>query len=292
MKNIGEKLRLAREKQGIPLEEMSNRTKIAVDRLKAIEEGNIGFFDDDISYLRYYIRFYCNALKIDYEQFRDQLENAVDEFHTTLKLQKIEETNDIERSIKKKAEVHNIQEKLNKKLDLPMLSLIVIVIILLIALTSVFFVYILPQWRSPDPSFQHSDPIVNPDITDEPDENDPIVDVPTTSKLQFSAVDSRTYQIIDWYDNEEVAIKITFGRDTWIKVFYDGEASDNPASKIYQKGTSLEILYNAKKDSEIMIHLGGMNGNSIFINDKQVELSQSIANFSSGLKLTFIFKGE
>jgi hypothetical protein len=41
-----------------------------------------------------------------------------------------------------------------------------------------------------------------------------------------------------------------------------------------------------------MINLGGMNGNTIYVNGEVLNLDESIANWNTGLKLTFIFEGE
>ena len=74
MKNVGQKLKARREELGYTLEEMSTRTKIQPHYLKAIENGDLEFFKDDLSYLRYFLRFYCQALQIDFEEIRNEFE--------------------------------------------------------------------------------------------------------------------------------------------------------------------------------------------------------------------------
>ncbi|MDD2591201.1 MAG: helix-turn-helix domain-containing protein [Erysipelotrichaceae bacterium] len=290
MKDVGEKLRLAREGLGVSLDEMSYRTRIAVDRLQAIENGDIAFFSNDISYLRYYIRFYCNTLNIDFEDIRTELDHHIDEFHETKRLKKLESIEQMDKSIKRKAELHDIKTKLNKKFDLPILSLFVVVIILAITLISVFIIYIFPNWFKEEPEFVHPDPIVEPVDEEKNDEEDEVMVEETDIKI--TNLDDRTFQLTGYADNETVAIKIIFGRDTWVKISYDGVVSDNPASKIYKDGSFIEILYAAKNDGEVLINLGGMNGNQIYVNDELVDLNDSIAQWNTGLKLTFIFKGE
>lgn len=292
MKEIGKELRLARENQGFSLEEMSDRTRIVIDRLQAIENGDVTYFDHDISYLRYYIRFYCNALGVDFEQYREQLDQSIDDFHETKRLSKIETQEESEKSIKRKVEVHKLNASLNKNLDIPAVSLIIVVVVVLLALTSVFFVYILPQWFNPEPEYPQSDPIVEP-IDEEDEQPDEIEDEkPSLSKITLSPIDTRTYRVLGWITDETVAIKVEFGRDTWVKVSYDGVVTDNPASKIYKKDSMIEILYPATLDGQVMINLGGMNGNTIYVNGEILNLDESIANWNTGLKLTFIFEGE
>ncbi len=292
MKEIGKELRLARENQGFSLEDMSDRTKIVINRLQAIENGDVTYFDHDISYLRYYIRFYCNALGVDFEQYREQLDQSIDDFHEIKRLSKIETQEESEKSIKRKVEVHKLNASLNKNLDIPAVSLIIVVVVVLLALTSVFFVYILPQWLNPEPEYPQSDPIVEP-IDEEDEQPDEIEDEkPSLSKITLSPIDTRTYRVLGWITDETVAIKVEFGRDTWVKVSYDGVVTDNPASKIYKKDSMIEILYPATLDGQVMINLGGMNGNTIYVNGEILNLDESIANWNTGLKLTFIFEGE
>ena len=292
MKEIGQELRLARENQGFSLEEMSDRTRIVIDRLQAIENGNVAYFDHDISYLRYYIRFYCNALGVDFDQYRERLDTAIDDFHETKRLSKIETREETERSIKRKVEAHKLNIASKKNFDIPVVSLIIVMVVLLIALTSVFFIYILPQWVNPQPQYPQSDPIIEP-LEDDEKQPDTIENQqPQTSNITLSPIDTRTYRVLGWVSNEEVAIKVEFGRDTWVKVSYDGVVTDNPASKIYKKDSMIEILYPATKNGEVMINLGGMNDNTIYVNEKILNLDKSIIDWNTGIKLTFIFEGE
>ena len=57
MKEIGATLKKRREELGYTLEEMSNKTRISVAQLKALEDGDLEFFKDDLSYVRYFVRF-------------------------------------------------------------------------------------------------------------------------------------------------------------------------------------------------------------------------------------------
>ena len=168
--------------------------------------------------------------------------------------------------------------------------MIIIIVILVISLCSVFFIYILPELNGSTTAFEQSDPIIDTPIVDEPDEptqtTDPIVTVLTVEEL-----DSHTYQISGWKDDDTVSIKIAYGRDTWTKISYDGVVSDNPASKIYLSGSEIEILYQPKNDGEILINLGGLKNNQIYVNDTLVTLDQEITDWNSGIKLKFVFKG-
>ena len=48
MKEIGQKLRERREELGFTLEQMCEKTKVTIPNLKAIEAGDLEYFDNDL----------------------------------------------------------------------------------------------------------------------------------------------------------------------------------------------------------------------------------------------------
>ena len=102
MKEIGATLKKRREELGYTLEEMSNKTRISVAQLKALEDGDLEFFKDDLSYVRYFVRFYCQALYLDFDPLRDQLSQDLDQFTETMSLKAIHVFNHIFFLLKRK----------------------------------------------------------------------------------------------------------------------------------------------------------------------------------------------
>jgi cytoskeletal protein RodZ len=69
---VGEQLRLAREAQGMELQEIVDSTKIRSDHLRALEEGNYSVFSAPV-YIRGFVRSYSTLLKLDTAQLLEQL---------------------------------------------------------------------------------------------------------------------------------------------------------------------------------------------------------------------------
>ena len=67
MKEIGAVLYEARTEQGLTLEELSERTRIRVDYLKAVEEGNPEKVPGE-AYFRAFIRTYAREVALDPEE--------------------------------------------------------------------------------------------------------------------------------------------------------------------------------------------------------------------------------
>jgi len=83
---------------------------------------------------------------------------------------------------------------------------------------------------------------------------------------------------------------VYFASDTWTRVSVDGVQVESPASTIYKKDESIELLVNAKKDMIITLQLGYYKGNIIKINDKDVVLNESLQNREDAQTINFIFE--
>lgn len=64
MASVGEQLRGAREKQGLSLSEIVERTKLRADHVRALEEGNYDIFAAPV-YVRGFVRSYASLLKLN-----------------------------------------------------------------------------------------------------------------------------------------------------------------------------------------------------------------------------------
>ena len=71
MKEIGLKLKLKREENGVSLEEAATDLKMRVSQLESIEAGKKDDFKD-IFYLKYFIRDYAKYLGLDSEKILDE----------------------------------------------------------------------------------------------------------------------------------------------------------------------------------------------------------------------------
>ena len=301
MKNVGSRLKEQREEVGFTLEEMSSKTKITVPQLRALEEGDLNYFKEDISYVPYFVRFYAQALYLDYDTLRADVELAIKDLHHTQKLNIIKQNKQTEENVKKRVSNQKsdyfsgvLRPAGKRKVDYSLLSLLVFVILLLITLLVVFFVYVLPMIN--DSSLQNQDNKIvglpeNPnDVEQKPNEDD--TDIPFISNAVVTQINSVNYDITGYAENEEILFSVTFARDVWMKVYIDGVATDNPLSKTYKKDEVMELRLLAKDDTNVMLHFGNLKDNVLRINNEQVVWDTSIANWLRGIRINFRFKGE
>lgn len=64
MGSVGEQLCAAREKQGLSIPQIAERTKLRADHVRALEEGNYDVFAAPV-YVRGFVRSYAGLLKMD-----------------------------------------------------------------------------------------------------------------------------------------------------------------------------------------------------------------------------------
>lgn len=295
MKNVGQKLKTRREELGYTLEEMSTRTKIQPHYLKAIENGDLEFFKDDLSYLRYFLRFYCQALQLDFEEIRNEFEKNMEDFGETQTLKKIHEQEVRQQSINKRIQDStNKMKPERKKLDYSLISLILVISAIAVA-GVIFFVKMGPSL------FDRPEPTVPPVVNVLPSENpegsqgaeetaSPVI--VEKSVLTVTTVDGVNYEVRGWKENEQISIRVDFGRDTWMRVAYNGVDTNNPASKIYLVGETMEVLQNAQQDLKITLHFGATLGNKVYFNDIETALDPRFSKLETGQQMHFVLKGE
>ena len=97
MKEIGQKLKLKREENGVSLEEAASDLKMRASQLESIEEGQKDDFKDVFS-LKYFIRDYAKYLGLDGEELLDEFNEYLFEQTSRISLE------DIEAAIKEKEE--------------------------------------------------------------------------------------------------------------------------------------------------------------------------------------------
>jgi len=73
MASVGEQLRAAREKLGLSIQDVVDRTKLRSDHVRALEEGNYDVFAAPV-YARGFVRSYASLLKLNMPVLLEQLE--------------------------------------------------------------------------------------------------------------------------------------------------------------------------------------------------------------------------
>ena len=92
MKELGQKLREAREKNNVSIEEVAEDLNLRPSQLENIEEGNIKAFKD-VFYLKYFIRDYAKYLGLDYEKLVDEFNDFLFDYTSKIPLDDIKKAN-------------------------------------------------------------------------------------------------------------------------------------------------------------------------------------------------------
>lgn len=128
MKEIGEKLRNAREEIGISIEEASTDLKISKTQLSNLEDGNMDTFKDIIN-VKYLIRDYAKYLGLDKEDLVDDFNEYLFDVTSKISLEDIKSIKDKKDGKDKKVKSPYTTIKVKKKVSVPLLIVVFIVII-------------------------------------------------------------------------------------------------------------------------------------------------------------------
>ena len=88
MKEIGEKLREARESMGITIEEAATDLKLRPSQIENIEEGNKDNFKD-VFYLKMFIKNYSKYLGLDYDKMVEEFNEYLFDFTSKISIDDI-----------------------------------------------------------------------------------------------------------------------------------------------------------------------------------------------------------
>ena len=309
LENIGQILKEKRLELNYTLEDMSQKTKMSTVQLKAIEDGNISFFKEDLSYLSYFVRYYSNALNIDYNELRKDLDYTITEFTQTISIKEISELEAInekidsnvkkkdkmsDRSLSKKAK--NLT-KARRSIDYTSWLLLGLAVIITIGLIFSFFKFIVPAFKNSDPIDK---PIVTPlPNTDEgetptkpkPTEPEPEPEKPAEGETVVSKVDASNYSIQSWGENETMMFELKLLIDTTLRFNLDGVAQSTPEPRIYRSGETVSFTTTALEGRTLLVNVGFPLNNEIYLNGEKVELDASITSSKKPAAILFTFNG-
>lgn len=296
MDQIGNLLKQRRLELGLSLEEVSARTKLTHTHLKAIEEGNIYYFKDDLSYLAYYVRYYATELGLNYDAIRFDVESLINDYTMSIDASQVRKRIEINDNIKKKIGDQpqyrnpNLSKKKRRKLDLSFLAFIATAVLLFCLLVYLGINHA-PSWFNQDPIDK---PIVNkpeekpdPDVEEPGDEPNDIVD---ENKMEIVAVDATNFEIVNWDETVPLVLEVKFlANQTWIAVRVNNLTISNPGSRIYSNGEEIRVSELGEANKEVLLHFGLMRGNEVYVNGEPLALDEQIANTNGVVKLNFKF---
>lgn len=292
MNEISELLKAKRLEMGMSVEEVSKKTRLSIAHIHALEAGNIKYFDNDLSYLRFYIKAYCEAVSLDYDEIKERIQESIFEYTTSFQIKKEDAIKRSESNIRQYAKSESQKTTGNtkikkratikqnaRKIDFSLVSFLATVGVLLICVLAVAGMYLIKNMNS-EPDVSNDPPVVDADPNagkedDKPiqkdDEKEPVILDMTVTK-----VDQDRYRI----DNaqEEITITIEFVPSSWFLATMDGVDLTKPVSKIYDAGSQLQLTMDPEENEELRLRFGYFAGMKIKVNDEYIEIDEAIAN--------------
>lgn len=297
MNQIGSILKSRREELGFTLEAMSLKTKVPLAKLKAIEEGNLAYFENEITYVKFYVRYYFNALHLDFDDYKELLDEALGDYSQTGTLKKLEAIQESNQRIKEKSQASKpVKESAKKtpkkpkpKTDVAFVSMFVVSLLIVAALIYVFISAVLPMLsKNPD----DGKVVVVPDpITHEDDDDDPVI--PEDKILTVTVKDPTHYEVTGYDVGQEITLIISQpNTSSWLGSKVDGVKVLNPTTGFYEKGAIYTLIVpDAHDDMEIEIVIGWVYKQKITLNGLDVPIDKSIYTSGDKTYFTFTFKG-
>lgn len=137
MKEIGEKLKDAREAMGISTNEAAEDLKLEVSQIENLENGNMESFKD-IYYLKYLIRDYSKYLGLDKEHLVNEFNEYLFDYTSKISLEDIKNA----KAISKKEEEEKIKSPytIEHKSKLPVLNFVIYGLLAVILIIILVFV--------------------------------------------------------------------------------------------------------------------------------------------------------
>ncbi|MEF9919753.1 MAG: helix-turn-helix domain-containing protein [Erysipelotrichaceae bacterium] len=299
MEKIGALLKSKRLEVGLTIEEVSAKTRLTTKHIRAIEEGDISYFRDDLSYLRYFLRSYCDVLGINFDDIKGELMTSIDDYTSTSLMNKVNEHEKIEENITQRAKIiTKPKAKEHKKIsknDLSIVSLFAIVGVVIVALIFAFVTYVLPnigkdkETAGGVPPQSTNTPKPEKDVNDKDKEENK--DTKPTTNLMIKEIAPDTYEIENVVANSDLNIDITFESNSWFAMYLDNVTLSEPLSKVYNFQEKISYKTKAVLNQKIGIRFGYMANHKILVNGVEVKLNPTITSDINPTTITLVVKG-
>ncbi len=133
MKEIGQKLKEAREEIGVSIEEVAEDLKLRPAQIENIENGDSSAFKDMFN-LKYLIRDYSKYLGLDKEDLVDEYNEYLFDYTSKISLEDIKAAKKERNDAKRVRSPYTAERKSKKKVFIAFLYVIIITLIILITL--------------------------------------------------------------------------------------------------------------------------------------------------------------
>lgn len=287
MENIGKMLKEKRLELGLSIDDISKKTRLTPKHVKALEEGEMSFFHEDLSYLRFFVKSYCDAVNVDFEDVKDELRGSIDDYTTTY-LNKAELTHqEIERNVSRSERLSRVQSSDTgrrslrmQKPDVSLVSLVAIIGVVVIVILFTFVIFLKSGNKNNDLSQkQPVAPIQNEVGKNETEDKDKPSDTNDKKEMEIVAGDDATHFFLtNIKDGDKVKIDTAFtGSNSGYSVTIINDGNEEVRNnEVYNMGQVATTEVEVKQGTKINVYVGCMYKTEIKINDKVVKLDNSV----------------
>lgn len=287
MENIGKMLKEKRLELGLSIDDISKKTRLTPKHVKALEEGEMSFFHEDLSYLRFFVKSYCDAVNVDFEDVKDELRGSIDDYTTTY-LNKAELTHqEIERNVSRSERLSRVQSSDTgrrslrmQKPDVSLVSLVAIIGVVVIVILFTFVIFLKSGNKNNDLSQkQPVAPIQNEVGKNETEDKDKPSDTNDKKEMEIVAGDDATHFFLtNIKDGDKVKIDTAFtGSNSGYSVTIINDGNEEVRNnEVYNMGQVATTEVKVKQGTKINVYVGCMYKTEIKINDKVVKLDNSV----------------
>lgn len=277
MKEIGKILQEKRIAAGLDIEAVSAKTRLTPKHIKALEEGDISFFHDDLSYVRFFVKSYCEVVGADFDDLKDTLRKSIDDYTTDIvvvKKNEVEQKNrKIVTNIKENAPKVSVGEVKSKKSQNTGFITLIVALVVIVALLGGAALKLLNKSDN-----QEGKPNDLPIAEVEKNENGETASNEEVKEAKEMSITMKTptSYVIDYVKVGEVLkIESTFnGSSSGYSVTINGK--DVKTEGVYQYQQTAKSEIKVEKNMKISIYIGCMVNVDMKINGKVVKTDESI----------------
>lgn len=294
MAKFNEILKSKREELGLSIADISERTRLTERYIIALEKRDIPSFEEDLSYLRYFVRAYCDAVGVPYEQVKEDVQEAVTAFAKEKEIALTQTHTDMEQHIQQAEALSKVDKNTEgsrrpasrgkrrryDRMDASFLSFVAIVLVVLIIVVFALVVFLRSAANAPQesPDLQSTPPIQDDQTVG--NEQEPVLpDERQEMTIEKSA--TTTYTVNNVYAGDVLTFTLTPGGSSALDLRVDGE-SVHPSKQVYSSSDPFTYELTVEKSCVVEIDYGFMSYNTIAINGEQLAIDASIPNTNGG----------
>ncbi len=291
MSQLGQMLRKKREDLGMSIEELSDKTMIAVNVLADIESGLFEKYCGDEMYVKMYLRRISFVLDVDIDDVTEQYNTLTMEISQAKLNQEIEESQKKGKKTKIKTPKNYNPKKPSPMMvkkavynNNPYTSLfrtVVILVLICAILTVVWYGIALTKTPQKDPTFKDPNQstiqgeVPNKDEDNQDETKDPVID---NQELTITRNDVLDFSFTLPTHATEFTFKVEYVTASWAKLYVNGSEYSDFESRIYNEALSsdpevVEITFKVDEFESLSLRNGFNLRHRYYINGQEVPLT-------------------